>query len=326
MITTALTEQLGIDHPIVLAPMGGVAGGRLAAAVADAGALGLIGGGYAEPEWLERELIAAGPARIGVGFITFALDERPDSLRLALDHGPIAVQLSFGDPGPYVDQIHAAGATLISQVQTLADARRAVEAGADIVVVQGQDSGGHGRAGRGTIGLVPAVVDAVDPVPVVAAGGLADGRGLAAALALGAAGITLGTRFFAAAEALSDPAAARLLVQARADQTVRTSAFDVIRGPAWPTGFDGRVVHNDTVDRWDHLDDDERAGDDVARHVLEARFRAAPETDYSVKPLWAGEGLDLIDAIRPAADIVASVVDQAVAVLERTAGHIRPSP
>lgn len=309
MITTSLTNLVAIRHPVLLAPMGGVAGGRLAAAVSDAGGLGLVGGGYGEPIWLARELTAAGRSRVGVGFITFALDARPDSLRLALEHGPVAVQLSFGDPTPYVDLIHNAGALLISQIQTVGEAIRAAESGADVIVAQGQDSGGHGRPGRGTFGLVPAVVDAV-AVPVVAAGGIADGRGLVAALALGASGIALGTRFYAATEAISDGAARRLLESAGADDTVRTSAFDVLRGPAWPEGYDGRALRNTIVERWD----DDRAGD-AERAALAGVYREAADDDYTVRALWAGEGLDLIHAVEPAAAVLDRLIADASALM-----------
>ncbi len=311
MITTPLTSLAGIRHPVLLAPMGGVAGGRLAAAVAGAGGLGLIGAGYGDPVWLARELAAAGDARVGVGFITFALDSRPDSLALALAHAPVAVQLSFGDPTPYVEPIHDAGALLISQVQTVAEAVRAAASGADVIVAQGQDSGGHGRPGRGTFGLVPAVVDAVGPVPVVAAGGIADGRGLVAALALGAAGIALGTRFYAATEAISDGAARQLLATATADDTVRTSAFDVLRGPAWPQGYDGRALRNTIVDRWD----DDATSDEV-RAALAGVYREAADDDYTIRALWAGEGLDLIHGVEPASTILDRLIAQASELID----------
>lgn len=299
--------------------MGGVAGGALAAAVSNAGGLGLIGGGYADPDVLSRELAAAGGSRIGVGFITFALEQRRSSLDIALDHGLAAVQLSFGDPSPFVDQIHAAGSLLISQVQTVAEAQQAARAGADVIIAQGQDSGGHGRAGRGTIGLVPAIVDAVGPIPVVAAGGLADGRGLAAALMLGAAGVTLGTRLYASAEAIADAGALGLLSASSGDDTVRTAAFDVVRGPAWPAGYDGRVIANQFVQRW------RRDLDGPQARALELAYEQAAEGDYTVKELWAGEGLDLIHSIEPAATIIAAIVGQASQCLangaQRTVAH-----
>jgi nitronate monooxygenase len=306
-ISTPLTALLGVRHPVMLAPMGDTAGGRLAAAVSEAGGFGPIGGGYADPQWLTAQFIAAGDARVGVGFITFALDRHPDTLRVALDAHPPAIQLSFGDPRPYADVIHAAGVLLICQVQTPDEIAFAVAAGADVIVAQGQDAGGHGRPDRGTIGLIPSVVDTVAPLPVVAAGGIADGRGLAAALTLGAAGVTLGTRFLASTAAESTPAEAAALVTARASDTVRTDVFDVIRGPAWPPGHDGRVVRNRFTERW--------AADPNAADA-EQMYREAADDDYTVRALWAGQGLDMITSIQSPAAIMASIVGRAVACIE----------
>jgi nitronate monooxygenase len=139
--------------------------------------LGLIGGGYGDAKWLTREFEAAGVGRVGVGFITWSLAKRPALLDMALERCPAAVMLSFGDPAPFVERIKRAGATLICQVQTVAMAREAVAKGADMLVAQSAEAGGHGVA-RGTMALVPAIVDAVGPdLPVAAAGGIADGRG-----------------------------------------------------------------------------------------------------------------------------------------------------
>ena len=174
MITTALTEMFGLQHPIVLGPMGGVSGGHLAATVSNAGGLGLVGGGYG------ARLAAHGVVR-GEGDRP-ALGRRIDHLvhersvvDLVLGYRPHAVMLSFGDPRPYASAIKSAGCKLICQVQDLEEARRR-QAGADLIVAEGTEAGGHG-GGRATLPLVPAVVDAVAPTPVVAAGGIADGRG-----------------------------------------------------------------------------------------------------------------------------------------------------
>ena len=312
VISTALTDLLGIDHPIFLAPMGDAAGGRLAAAVSEAGAFGLIGGGYGDPRWLEQELEAAGGARVGVGFITFGLTKRPESLRLALQVHPRAVQLSFGDPRPFADEIHDAGALLICQVQSREEVEAAVAADADVLVAQGQDAGGHGRPDRATMGLVPSVADRVAPLPVVAAGGMADGRGLAAALLLGASGASFGTRFLASAESLTNPREAAALRAGRSEDTVRTSAFDVLRGPTWPHGYNGRALRNEAVNRW------EAGVDGAERDELAARCRAAEADDYSLRPLWAGEGLDLITDIEPAASIVSRLVIEAAQAIQRS--------
>src|SRR5690242_8596428 len=153
VIETALTRLLGIEHPILLAPMGSAAGGRLAAAVTHAGGLGLVGSGYASSEAVRKELAEAGNARVGVGFILWALERNPAALDVALDARPAAVMLSFGDPTPFTGRIKAAGCRIICQVQTLAQAREAAAAGADIIIAQGRDAGGHSGTMRGTIGL-----------------------------------------------------------------------------------------------------------------------------------------------------------------------------
>lgn len=298
MIATALTRMFGLRHPIVLAPMGAVSGGRLAAAVSNAGGLGLVGGGYGDPAWLrtELELVRSGTQRPwGVGLITWAIE--PAVLELALSFRPAAFMLSFGDPRPWVPAIKAAGCRLICQVQTVADARLAKDAGADVVVAQGTEAGGHG-AQRATLPLVPAVVDAVAPLPVLAAGGIVDGRGLAAALALGAHGALIGTRFYASIEALAYPTAKARVVAAQGGDTMRTGVFDIVRGYAWPAPYTGRALTNRFVQRW-------HGREDALRNALEgerAAFRsAAAAGDFDTAMVWAGEGVDLIDDV-PAAD------------------------
>ena len=156
VIETALTRLLGIEHPILLAPMGSAAGGRLAAAVTNAGGLGMVGSGYASTTAIKKELGEAGNTRVGVGFILWALERNPAALDVALDARPAAVMLSFGDPTPFTGRIKEAGCKIICQVQTLAQAKEAAAAGADVIIAQGRDAGGHSGTTRGTIGLVPA--------------------------------------------------------------------------------------------------------------------------------------------------------------------------
>ena len=157
-LRTRLTEKLGIAHPILSAPMAFAAGGKLAAAVTAAGGLGLIGGGYGDATWLKREFAAAGNARVGCGFITWSLAGQPALLDQALAHAPAAVMLSFGDPAPFAASVKVSGSLLICQVQTLAMAKAALDCGADILVAQGTEAGGHG-ASRATSTLVPEVAD-----------------------------------------------------------------------------------------------------------------------------------------------------------------------
>jgi len=314
--STSLTTLLGIEHPVMLAPMGFVSGGALAGAVSMAGGFGIIGGGYAYPDWLEREFTAAGNRSIGCGFITWALADRPASLDLALSHHPAAIMLSFGDAAPFLASIKNAGALAICQVQNLAQARAVLKQGADVIVAQGTEAGGHGGR-RSTLPLVPAIVDMVASsgynAPVVAAGGITDGRGLAAALMLGADGVLMGTRFYVASEALASPGAKARMVAASGDDTLRTTVFDIARGYNWPQEYTGRAVRNRFAETW-HGKEDALARDDAER----ARYAdAAIRGDADIAVVFAGEGVDLVHAIEPAAAILGRVIQEAEAALAR---------
>jgi len=240
---------------------------------------------------------------------------------MVLERHPAAVMLSFGDPAPFVERIKGAGATLICQVQTVAMACDAVEKGADVLVVQGAEAGGHGVA-RGTVTLVPAVVDAVGPdLPIAAAGGIADGRGLAAALMLGASGVLMGTRFFASEEAIGHPAAKERILRASGDDTVRSSVFDISRRLAWPAPFTGRALRNAYADHWLGREID------LLRQieVEAARYAAAREAgDFDIAVVHAGEAVDLINDVPPAAIIVERVISEAARLLGAAAATAAP--
>ena len=315
-LSTEFTKLFGVRHPIALAPMGGSAGGALAAAVSRGGGLGMLGAGTGDREWLDRELpiVASQTGQPwGVGFLAWAIDV--GVVQRALEYDPRAVMLSFGDPSPFVEAVRQAGAALIIQVTDLDEARRAVDLGADVIVAQGTEAGGHGaRHGRSTLPFVPVVVDLAAPVPVLAAGGIADGRGVAAALALGAAGALIGTRFQATAEALVDPAIAKAIVEGRGQDTERSSVLDVLRGSGWPSSkYTARTLGHPHLDRWRGREA-EVAGDaqakqdyqnDVARGAIPAL------------PVWAGEAIDLITDLASAADLVATLATEAEDALAR---------
>ncbi|GIH00582.1 2-nitropropane dioxygenase [Plantactinospora mayteni] len=311
--------MFGVRHPIALAPMGGSAGGALAAAVSRGGGLGMLGAAHGDRAWLDREapIVAAGTDRPwGVGFLTWAIDV--GAVERALDYGPRAVMFSFGDPSPFVAPVRRAGAVLVIQVTDLAEARQAVELGADLIVAQGTEAGGHGaRRGRSTLPFVPVVVDLAAPVPVLAAGGIADGRGLAAALALGAAGALIGSRFQATAEALVPPEIAKAIVDGRGEETERSSVLDVLRGSRWPSKYPARTLGHPHLDRWRgreaELVGDSRAGQDYQDDV--ARGAIPP------LPVWAGEAIDLITDLPPAADLVGTLATQAEEALSRAGRH-----
>lgn len=317
-LPTRLTDLFGIEQPILLAPMALVSGGRLAAAVTRAGGLGLIGGGYPDAEWLQTQIDRAEGARVGYGFITWSLARNPGVLDLALDRGPAAVMLSFGELAPFADRIHAAGVPLIAQVQNLDQARRALDAGAEVIVAQGGEAGGHGMSVRSTFTLVPEVVDVVaDRSPatlVAAAGGVGDGRGLAAALALGADGAVVGTRFWATPEALVSPKAQQRAVAAGGDDTVRTRVYDVVRRLDWPAGYTVRALNNAFLGTW-HGNEAELSA--RLPEAIDAYEKAVAAEDFDTAAILVGEGVGRIREIRPAAEIVAEMVGAAQRILHR---------
>jgi nitronate monooxygenase len=317
-IGNRLTQILGTEHPVLLAPMDLVSGGRLAAAVSHAGGLGLLGGGYGNGDWIEREWTRAGNARIGCGFITWSLARNPGLLDGVLRHEPAAVMLSFGDPRPFASAIHGAGAKLICQVQTVAQAREAMEAAADVIVAQGTEAGGHGQS-EPLVTLLPLVVDACPNIPVVAAGGLADGRGLAAAMMFGAEGVLMGTRFYASQEAEGHPEAKRRIVAAASGQTVRSIVFDLSRRNRWPDPYTGRLLRNRLTERWlGHEDELDASADEVARDYIAARERG----DFDIAGVIAGEACALIHDIPPAGEIVKRIVAEAERLLPSRLGGV----
>ena len=321
-LRTRLTERLDIAHPILSAPMGFAAGGKLAAAVTAAGGLGLIGGGYGDATWLKREFAAAGNARVGCGFITWSLAENPALLDEALAHAPAAVMLSFGDPRPFADAVKAAGSALICQVQTLAMAQAALDCGADILIAQGAEAGGHG-ASRATSTLVPEVADLLgargSDALLVAAGGIADGRGLAAALMLGADGVLAGSRFWASTEALVHSNHHNAALAATGDDTIRQIVTDIARQYAWPTEFTARVLKNAFTERWHGNEAELRARAEAFSTTYYAGVAAGDPDNVGV---WVGEAAGLIREIVPAGDIVTGMVEQAARLLRNAGGML----
>jgi nitronate monooxygenase len=308
-LSTAFTRLFGIQHPIALAPMGGFAGGALAAAVSSGGGLGLVGGGNEDAGWLARELpiAAQGTSRPwGVGFQSWAVDA--GTVERALQMRPSAVMLSFGDPRPFTGLVRRAGVALILQATDLEEARQAVDLGADVIVAQGTESGGHGaRQGRSTLSFVPVVADLAAPVPVLAAGGIADGRGVAAALCLGAAGALVGTRFQATAETLADPAAVKAIIEGCGDDTERSNILDIARGSRWPSKYPARTLRHPFLDQWRGREA-ELAADPAARQAYQDGIARG---DLPPLPVWASQAIDLINDLPPAADLVGALAAQA---------------
>ncbi len=316
-LSTRLTERFGLTHPVVLAPMAFAAGARLAVAVSDAGGLGLIGGGYGDPDWIDAQFDRAGDAAVGCGLITWALARQPEVLDRVLRRRPRALMLSFGDPRPFAPAIRAAGVPLLCQVQTAGDAALALEAGADVVVAQGAEAGGHGDR-RATFTLVPEVADLIaarSPQTLLcAAGGIADGRGLAAALTLGADGVVVGSRLWATPEAQVSGGMHGAALAADGDATVRTSIVDVARSLHWPGRFTARVLRNGFTERWHGNEEELRESGDAAARAWQEGWAAGDPDRAST---FVGEAVGLIGAIEPAAEVIERMSAQAAGLLRR---------
>ncbi|MGW4564627.1 NAD(P)H-dependent flavin oxidoreductase [Streptomyces sp. NPDC004561] len=318
-LSTAFTKLFGVRHPIALAPTGGSAGGALTAAVSRGGGLGLLGSGNGDPQWLAREvpLVEQGTDKPwGTGFLTWRIDT--GAVERALAYRPRAVMFSFGDPSAYTERVRRAGAAVVIQVTDMEEARRAVDLGADVIVAQGTESGGHGaRHGRSTLPFVPLVADLAAPVPVLAAGGIADGRGLAAVLALGAAGALIGTRFQATAEALVHPSIADAIVAGRGEDTERNRVLDIARGSGWPARYTARTLGHRYLDRWRGREAELAADAEARRNYRDDVTRG----EIPPLPVWAGEAVDLITDLPPAATLVTTLAEQAEASLSRAGRH-----
>lgn len=247
-LATTWSQSIGIEVPIVNAPMGGAAGGRLAAAVSAAGGLGMVGmGSAATAAQLSAELARlGGVTRFGIGLVHWVVQDRPDLFDVALAARPALLSISFGDDWDWVRRAHEVGLTVTTQVATVDAARRAVDAGVDVLVARGAEGGGHGEPTVGTLPLLAEVLDIVD-VPVLAAGGISSPRAVAAVLAAGAAGAWVGTAFAACSEALTPEPARDALLAADAAATELTTKYDVAAGYRWPASLPERVLRGSPV-------------------------------------------------------------------------------
>ena len=317
-LRTRLTERLGIEHPIISAPMGLLAGGKLAAAVAHAGGLGLIGGGYGDSDWLNREFAEAGNAAVGCGFITWSLAKKPELLDQVLAKSPAALMLSFGSPAPFAARIKKSGVPMICQVQSMAHAREAVDVGAGVIVAQGGEAGGH-SGNRSTFTLVPEVADFLrDAAPdtlLVAAGGIADGRGLSAALMLGADGVLIGSRLIASSEAAAPPGFHHAIAAADGDSTIKTTVIDVVRNYEWPGHeFSARALKTRFVTSW-HGREGMLAEAETNAAENERYWNAFHSGDAENTGVFIGEAAGLIGDVRSAGRILDDMVTQAERLL-----------
>lgn len=329
-LNTRFTQRFELNTPIALAPMALATGGALAAACAQAGALSLVGGGYGDLAWTQREYAlamellkddATSHARLGCGFITWKLDENAQALDWVLTQKPCAIMLSFGNPRPYAARIQAAGAQLICQVQRLDQVPHAIEAGAAVIVAQGGEAGGHGAnalEGRSTFTLVPEIADylaahAPDTL-LLAAGGVADGRGLAAALMLGADGALIGSRLWATTESLAATGAKTQATHTSGDGTARSEVFDILRRKNWPAPYDFRAIRNDLHRALESDIPGLKAKPDAARTDYDAGVKAA---DFTRAHATVGESVGLITDIPSAGDLIGRITQHAKNLLAK---------
>ncbi len=315
MLHTRFTEMFSLTYPLMSAPMASASGGTLAAAVSAAGGLGTFGAMHRNKDdaWVSEEIgrIRAHTDRpFGVGFITPFISFGASRFDVALQARPPVIVLSFADPAPWVDAARDAGARVICQVQNYEDADLAVAAGTDVLIAQGTEAGGH----TGTMSLLPflaGVVDRYPDIPVLGAGGIADGRTFAAVLAAGADGALLGTAFLATPEAIEVRDSSKaLIVESNGADTVFTHAYDIVSGLPWPEGVGERVRRNRFTDEWDGRDAELRARRDEI-----AAVSAATDPDPDTSAVLFGQSAGSVDAVRPAAEVLQSISTEAEGIL-----------
>ncbi|MGZ4576442.1 MAG: NAD(P)H-dependent flavin oxidoreductase [Mycobacterium sp.] len=310
MLSTPWSQGFGLRVPIVNAPMGGVAGGRLAAAVTAAGGLGMVGMGSAATRQSLQAQLRHVRGRFGIGLVDWVMRSEAGLLEDALAARPALLSVSFGADFSWVARAHDAGVPTATQVYDALGARRAADAGVDVLVARGSEGGGHGEAGLGTLPLLDAVLDAVT-VPVLAGGGVSSPRTLAAVLAAGAAGAWVGTRLAACPEALTGEGSRRALIAARSTDTTITRAFDVAKGLPWPARFPSRVLSNDFAARWAGNEDalDPQACDELAAAIA--------ADDPRVAPVDAGQGVGMVGDAASVAEVIDEMCGGAEGLLAR---------
>lgn len=315
MLRTPLTDRFSLGAPVVGAPMARVGGGDLAAAVSSGGGLGMIGVGSETPTSFVRGEASKARAKVrafGIGLMAWVLSDRPDQFDAAVESGPSLVSVSFGDYGPWTDRLHDLDIATATQVGDTEEARRAADHGVDFVVARGSEGGGHGRDRVATLPLLQSVLDVVD-VPVLAAGGIVTGRGLAAVLAAGAAGAWVGTALLACPEAMSPERARERVLAASETDTVSTSIFDVAQGIRWPAGLPGRALVNAFWQRWSGHEEELSSSPEAGEQLDAARGAG----DYDIAYIYAGQGVGMVRTARSATAVVAELAAEAERLLER---------
>jgi enoyl-[acyl-carrier protein] reductase II len=318
MLRTPVCEVLGIEVPVMQAAIWPATAPELVAAVSEAGGLGSIGSVFESADSVERQIarvreLTSRP--FAVNHVVPLLDD--EAFEATLEAKPAVVSLALGDPAHLVEQIHAAGAKVVHQVHTVEQARRVAELGVDVIIAQGSEAGGQGMAiGVGAMALIPQVVDAVAPIPVLAAGGVADGRGLAAALVLGAQGANVGTRFLASQEASADDTWKRAILQVESEDVVRFEVFKEILPSTSDRAYETvpRVMRTPFVEQWQGRPAEaRREAERLRTEIMSAVQRRRPD---ELVP-FTGQTAGLVHDILPAAEIVRAMITEAEQALKR---------
>ena len=331
MLKTRITELFGIRYPIISAPMVRYSGGSLAAAVSSAGGLGTFGAASPNnpvaPDYVRaqiRHIRAQTDQPFGVGFITHGIPVSPQSFEVVLEEEVPVVLFSFADPQPWLSRAKQCGAVTVCQVQTIEAARVAAAAGADVLVAQGNEAGGH----TGTMNLLPFLVRLIEEfpgLPIVAAGGIATGRSLAAVLTAGAEGAWMGTAFLATREAHEvSEAHKELIVQSNAEETIYTQVFDIINtamsnGLPWPRGIAARGYNNEFAQEWHGR---ENALRDRLDQIIPGYAEARQRRDLHTAPAYFGESASFVHAIRTAEEVLGSICEEAERLLRQRAADL----
>lgn len=321
MLRTPLCDLLSIEHPIIQAGMGEFTSAKLVAAVSNAGGFGILGCAYRSVNEISSQLsetreLTSRP--FAVNHLLLTLDE--EAFALTLKAQPAAISLAGGDPGDFVDRAHDVGILVIHQIHTVRQAEQAAERGVDVIIAQGSEAGGHGWT-VGTMILIPQVVNAVDPVPVVASGSIADGRGLAAAIVLGASGVSLGTRFLASEEAPIEQDWKQMIVDSASEDAVKFDAWNDIMPPLRPGGYETslRALRTEYIDYWQqHADEAKQEAERLHGEMLKAIQQGK---QHELVP-GAGQSAGLVDEILPAGEIVHRIAAEAEHTLAQSIAAI----
>ncbi|MDQ5826663.1 MAG: nitronate monooxygenase [Chloroflexota bacterium] len=318
MLRTPVCDVLGIEVPVMQAAIWPATAPELVAAVSEVGGLGSIGSVFESAESVERQIARVRQLTnhpFAVNHVVPLLDD--GAFEATLEAKPAVVSLALGDPADLVEQIHTAGAKVVHQVHTVQQAREVAELGVDVIIAQGSEAGGQGMAlGVGAMALIPQVVDAVHPMPVLAAGGIADGRGLAAALVLGAQGANVGTRFLASQEASADDTWKRAILETESEEVIRFEVYKEILPSTSNRAYETvpRVMRTSFVEKWQRRPEEaRREAGRLRTEIMSAVQQRRPD---ELVP-FTGQTAGLIHDILPAAEIVRTMITEAEQALKR---------